>query len=43
MIDPPGTNIFRLAIEIAIFVAVVVADACGLVPITQTIFLLPLF
>ena len=36
------TNIFRLALEIAIFVAVVVADAYGLVPITQTIFLLPL-
>lgn len=32
----------RLAIEIAIFVAVVVADAYGLVPITQTLFLVPL-
>jgi membrane protease YdiL (CAAX protease family) len=42
MIDPSKTNIFRLALEIAIFVAVVVADAYGLVPITQTIFLLPL-
>lgn len=36
------SNTFRLAIEIAVFVAVVVADAFGLVPITQTIFLLPL-
>lgn len=38
----PKTNILRLAIEIAVFVAVVVADAYGLVPITQTIFLVPL-
>jgi len=38
----PKTNTFRLALEIAIFVAVVVADAFGLIPITQTIFLLPL-
>jgi uncharacterized protein len=38
----PKTNILRLTIEIAVFVAVVVADAYGLVPITQTIFLLPL-
>lgn len=36
------TNILRLAIEITVFVAVVVADAYGLVPITQTIFLVPL-
>ena len=36
------TNILRLAIEIAVFVAVVVADAYGLVPITQTIYLFPL-
>ena len=42
MDNPPRANIFRLALEIAIFVAVVVADAYGLVPITQTIFLLPL-
>lgn len=42
MSDLPKTNIFRLALEIAVFVAVVVADAYGLVPITQTIFLLPL-
>src|SRR5687767_2505842 len=42
MSNPPNTNIFRLALEIAIFVAVVVADAYGLIPITQTIFLLPL-
>jgi len=38
----PQTNIFRLGVEIAIFIAVVVADAYGLVPITQTIFLVPL-
>jgi uncharacterized protein len=42
MIDQPKTSIFRLVLDIAIFVAVVVADAYGLVPITQTIFLLPL-
>ena len=42
MIDPPKPGFYRLALEIAIFVAVVVADAYGLVPITQTIFLLPL-
>jgi membrane protease YdiL (CAAX protease family) len=42
MSNPNMTNSFRLAIEIAVFVAVVVADAFGLVPITQTIFLLPL-
>ena len=36
------TNTFRLAIEIAVFVAVVIADAYGLVPITQTLFLVPL-
>lgn len=40
--DLPKINIFRPALEIAVFVAVVVADAYGLVPITQTIFLLPL-
>jgi membrane protease YdiL (CAAX protease family) len=39
---PPETSRVRVAIEIALFVAVVVADAYGLVPITQTIFLLPL-
>lgn len=38
----PKKNILRLTIEIAVFIAVVVADAYGLVPITQTIFLLPL-
>lgn len=31
-----------LALQLALFVAVVIADAFGLVPITQTIFLLPL-
>jgi membrane protease YdiL (CAAX protease family) len=38
----PKTNILRLTIEIAVFVAVVVADAHGFVPITQTLFLVPL-
>ncbi len=42
MSDLPKPNIFRLLLEIAIFVAVVVADAYGFVPLTQTIFLLPL-
>ncbi len=42
MSDSPKLNIFRLVLEIAIFIAVVVADAYGLIPITQTIFLLPL-
>ena len=35
-------NILRLTIEIAVFVTVVVADAYGFVPITQTLFLVPL-
>lgn len=38
MRNPNKTNAFRLAIEIVVFVAVVVADAYGLVPITQDIF-----
>lgn len=42
MRSPDKANTVRLAIQIAVFVAVVVADAYGLVPITQTIFLLPL-
>lgn len=42
MRDRSKTNTFRLVVEIALFVAVVTADAYGLVPITQTIFLLPL-
>ena len=42
MSNPSKTNFLRLAIEITVFVAVVVADAYGLVPITQTIFLIPL-
>lgn len=42
MIEPPKPGIYRPALEITIFVAVVAADAYGLVPITQTIFLLPL-
>lgn len=31
----------RLTVEVAVFAAIVVADAYGLVPITQTIYLLP--
>jgi membrane protease YdiL (CAAX protease family) len=42
MSNQTGMKIFRLTLEIAVFVAVVAADAYGLVPITQTIFLLPL-
>jgi membrane protease YdiL (CAAX protease family) len=42
MSDSPKRNPFRLVLEIAVFVAVVVADAYGLVPLTQTILLLPL-
>jgi uncharacterized protein len=42
MSDLPKTNIFRLVLEIALFFAVVVADAYGIIPLTQTIFLLPL-
>ena len=40
--NPQKTGKLRLLIEIAAFVAVVVADAYGIVPITQTIFLVPL-
>jgi membrane protease YdiL (CAAX protease family) len=36
------TSLLRFTIEIAVFIAVVVADAYGLVPITQTLFLVPL-
>ena len=39
---PGPITTFRLWLEIATFIAIVVADAFGLVPITQTIFLLPL-
>jgi hypothetical protein len=42
MLNFPKPNILHYLIDIALFVAVVVADAYGLVPITQTIFLLPL-
>ena len=42
MSNLPKTNILHLTIQIAVFVAVVVADAYGLVPITQTLFLVPL-
>jgi membrane protease YdiL (CAAX protease family) len=37
-----ATTIWRSWFEIAAFVAIVIADAFGLVPLTQTIFLLPL-
>lgn len=46
MIDIPKTSVktsrLRLLVEIALFVGIVAADAYGLVPITQTIFLVPL-
>jgi CAAX protease family protein len=42
MIDQLRASVLRNSIEITAFVAVVVADALGLVPLTQTIFLLPL-
>ena len=42
MADQLRINTFRNSAEIAVFVAIVVADAFGLVPITQTIFLVPL-
>ena len=42
MVDQPKHGAFRSAIEIAVFVAIVVAGAYGFVPITQIIFLLPL-
>ncbi|MEP7342366.1 MAG: CPBP family intramembrane glutamic endopeptidase, partial [Acidobacteriota bacterium] len=42
MVDQSKTNILRHLLEIAVFVAVVVADSYGLVPLTQTIFLVPL-
>jgi uncharacterized protein len=42
MNDLPKINILRLVIEIAVFIAVVVADAFGFVPLTQTLFLVPL-
>ena len=41
MTDQPTESILRNAVEIVAFVAIVVADAIGLVPLTQTIFLLP--
>ncbi len=42
MIDQLRADTVRNSIEISAFVAVVVADALGLVPISQTIFLVPL-
>ena len=42
MADQPIDRMLRNLAEIIAFVAVVFADAFGLVPITQTIFLLPL-
>jgi membrane protease YdiL (CAAX protease family) len=40
--DRPRDRVLRNLAEIVAFVAIVVADAFGLVPLTQTIFLLPL-
>lgn len=42
MIDQFKASIVRNSVEIVAFVLVVVADAMGLVPVTQTIFLVPL-
>ncbi len=42
MVDQPKAGIVRNLVEIVVFVSVVVADGMGLVPITQTIFLVPL-
>lgn len=42
MSDLAKTSRYRLVLEIVLFVAVVVADAYGLVPLTQTTFLFPL-
>lgn len=42
MADPARASVSRLAPEIGLFVVVVVADAYGLVPISQTVVLLPL-
>ncbi len=42
MFDRSRSDTVRIVLEIALFIAIVVADAEGLVPITQTIFLLPL-
>jgi len=42
MVDQPRASTVRNSFEIIAFVSVVVADAMGLVPITQTIFLVPL-
>jgi uncharacterized protein len=43
MVEQTGkASTFRNLIEVAAFIAIVVADALGIVPITQTIFLLPL-
>jgi membrane protease YdiL (CAAX protease family) len=40
--QPGKDSVFRNSIEVLAFVAIVVADALRLVPITQTIFLVPL-
>jgi hypothetical protein len=42
MVQQPRADIVRNSVEIIVFVSVVVADGMGLVPITQTIFLVPL-
>lgn len=42
MVDQLKARVLRNSIEISTFVAIVVADALGLVPLTQTLFLVPL-
>ncbi len=42
MADRPGNKASKYLLQIGAFVAVVVADAIGLVPLTQTLFLIPL-
>ncbi len=42
MVNRPGNKVSRYLLEIGAFVAVVIADAMGLVPLTQTLFLVPL-
>jgi uncharacterized protein len=42
MLNHPSSGIVRNLVEIIVFVSIVVADGMGLVPITQTIFLVPL-
>lgn len=42
MVERAAGGLVRNLVEIGLFLAIVIADAAGLVPITQTIFLLPL-